>query len=215
MRPLRVLLVDDHGLVRAGLRSLVESTTQASVVGEADSGEEALALMREYSPDIVVMDLSMAGMNGLEATRRLVQSYPEVRVLILSMYANQEYVLNALEAGATGYLLKRAAGRDLAEAIEQVAGGRRYLSPDLVLPVEQRRTQKQGGDPLHQLTARQREILSLIAQSKTTKEIALMLDVSTKTVEFHRAQLMERLKVFDVPGLVRFAVKVGLVLPET
>lgn len=212
----RVLLVDDHALVRAGIRSLLEKLKDVEVVAEAGNGHEALELLPGSGATIVVTDLAMPGLNGLELTRRIVREYPQVRVVVLSMYNTEPYVLQALRAGAAGYLLKEAATVELELAIQAVARGETYLSPSVSQRVVEdfRRRAAAEPDPLEQLTPRQREILQLIAEGHGTRAIAERLHVSVKTVETHRQQLMERLNIYDLAGLVRFAIRVGLVTPD-
>lgn len=216
MSRLRVILADDHTLVRAGLRSLLGQLPEVEVVAETGDGREVLALVPQHRPHIVLMDITMPGMNGLEATAQLRKDYPGVKVVILSMHASEEYVLQALRAGAAGYLLKDSATLELALALEAVARGETYLSPPISRQVVENYLRRVGEDvrPLAALTARQREILQLIAEGASTKEIARRLELSVKTVESHRAQLMERLGIHDVAGLVRFAIRHGLVSPE-
>jgi DNA-binding NarL/FixJ family response regulator len=214
--PISILLADDHTLVRAGIRALVENFPAVTVVAEATDGREAVRLAKEHSPDLVLMDIAMPGLNGLEATSRISKESPKVRVIILSMYANEEYVREAIRAGAAGYLVKRSAAAELEHAITSVARGEKYFSP-LVSTSTTGETDRRGGADrswVERLTPRQREILQLIAERNTTKEIAGILNISIKTVETHRSQLMERLEIFDVPGLVRFAIRVGLVTLE-
>ncbi len=206
---LRVLLVDDHILVRAGIHALLKSLPQVEVVGEAADGREALDLAASLQPDIVLMDIAMKGMNGLEATARLKQEFPNMRVVILSMYATEEHVMQALHAGACGYMVKESATLELERALQTVARGETYLGPQLSRQVIDNYMERVGvgGKPQDALTARQREILQLIAEGHNTKEIAFRLGVSAKTVESHRAQLMERLEIRDIPGLVRYAIR--------
>lgn len=213
MKTLRVLLADDHTLVRAGLRSLLQQMENVEVVAEAEDGRQVLAAVAEHRPDVVLMDISMSGMNGLEATLQLKRDRPEVRVIILSMHATEEYVLQALRAGASGYLLKDSAPLELALALQAVARGESYLSPPVSRQVVESYVQRTGREaqPLAALTPRQREILQLIAEGNSTKEIASRLALSVKTVETHRSQLMERLGIRDVAGLVRYAIRHGLV----
>jgi DNA-binding NarL/FixJ family response regulator len=212
---IRILLADDHTLLRAGIRSLLEKMPGVEVVGEAADGREALSLVKAHSPNIVLMDIAMAGLNGLDATARVIKDFPQVKVIILSMHANEEYVLQTLRSGAAGYLLKDAATAELEMAIQAVARGDTYLSPAIskrVIEDYVGRTSGQKSSP-EQLTSRQREILQLVAEGKTTKEIAFLLNLSVKTVETHRTQLMDRLNIHDVPGLVRYAMRLGLVPP--
>jgi DNA-binding NarL/FixJ family response regulator len=216
VRTLRVILADDHTLVRAGLRSLVEQLKEATVIAEAKDGHEVLTLASEHHPDVVLMDLSMPGMNGLEAALRLKKEQPQIKIIVLSMHASEEYVLQALRAGASGYLVKDSAPLELALALQAVARGETYLSPPISRQVVDSYMQRVGqvDDPLAVLTGRQREILQLIAEGSSTKDIARKLNLSVKTVETHRAQLMERLDIHEVAGLVRFAIRHGLVNTE-
>lgn len=217
-QPLRVLLADDHTLVRAGIRALLEKLPGVHVVCEASDGREVLDQVATCPPDVVLMDIAMPGLNGLEATARLTREFPNVRVIVLSMYLNEEYIRRALQAGAAGYLLKAAATAELATALQCVAHGETYLSQGISprlprgFPRNGLRTWK---SPLDQLTSRQREILQLIAEGRNTKAIAEILAISPKTVEYHRLKLMDRLEVHDVAGLVRFALRVGLIPQET
>ncbi len=215
MTTIRIILADDHTLVRAGFRALFQSIEGIEVVAEASDGREALRLIGVHQPDIILMDIAMAGLNGLEAAARVVQEFPHVRVVMLSMHANEEYVLQALRAGAMGYLLKDASVTELELAIKAVVRNETYLSPAVSKHVVEY-VQRIGGEPnsRERLTARQREILQLIAEGRTTQEIAGTLNISVKTVESHRAQLMERLDIHDVAGLVRYAIRMGVVTPN-
>jgi len=216
MQLIRVLIADDHTLVRAGIRALVENIAGMEVVAEAADGREALALIKIHRPDVVLMDISMAELNGLEATARAVKDYPGIRVLILSAHANEEYVRQALRAGAAGYLLKDGRPPELELAIKAVVRGDVYLSAAMskhVVSDYLRRADVHQSAP-DGLTPRQREILQLIAEGHTTKEIARILHVSVKTVETHRTQLMNRLDIHDVAGLVRYALRKGLVAAD-
>jgi DNA-binding NarL/FixJ family response regulator len=213
MKPIRILLADDHALVRAGISALLKSIPGVEVVAEAADGREALAQVKAHLPDIVLMDISMAGLNGLEAAARIAKEYPAVRVLMLSAHANEDYVKQALRSGAAGYLLKHAAISELELAIQAVARGETYLSPAVskqVIADYIRHVGEEAG-PGELLTSRQREILQLIAEGHSTKEIARILHLSPKTVETHRTQLMERLDIHDIAGLVRYAIRAGLV----
>jgi DNA-binding NarL/FixJ family response regulator len=213
MTKIRVLLADDHKLVRAGIRSLLERLPDLEVVAEASDGREAIRLVEEHEPQIVLMDLAMPELNGIEATRHLTKTLPKVRVLILSIYTDEEHVYQALRAGAAGYLMKGAATEELELAIRTVAGGETYLSPPVskLVIMEYIRRTNVGFSSLERLSSRQTQVLKLIAEGKTTKQIALQLDISVKTVEAHRSALMKRIGVRDVAGLVRYAVKVDLV----
>ena len=211
METIRVLLADDHKLVREGIRSLLEEISGVEIVGEAGDGREAVRLVEKHEPDLVLTDIAMPGLNGLEVTRHLTKTFPQVRVVILTMYADDEHVYLALRAGAAGYLLKAAAREELELAIRAVARGDTYLSPPISKPlIMEHRHGTQVGPP-RGLSSRQTQVLQLIARGKTTKQIALELNISVKTVESHRMQLMDRLEIHDIPGLVRFAIKVGLV----
>jgi DNA-binding NarL/FixJ family response regulator len=216
MTGVRVLLADDHLLVRAGIRSLLGTLAGIEVVGEARDGQEALHLVETLRPRIVLMDIAMPGLNGLEATARIARDYPETRVIILSMHVSEEYAARALRAGGAGYLPKDADVRELELAIEAVARGETYLSPAVSTHVvaDYRRRLAEVPDALARLTPRQREVLQLLAEGHSTKEIAFRLRVSGKTVETHRAQIMDRLDIHDLAGLVRFAIRMGLVSPD-
>jgi DNA-binding NarL/FixJ family response regulator len=216
MNATRVLLADDHGLVRAGIRALIEKIPNVQVVGEASTGRAALELVKSTLPNLVLMDIGMAELGGLEALPRITKDFPGVKVIILSAHANEEYVIRALRSGAAGYMLKDAATAELELAITSVTEDKTYLSPSISRTVINDYLQRVGGpiSPLEQLTPRQREILQLVAEGKSTKEIAYELDIGIKTVESHRLQLMDRLNIHDVPGLVRYAVRSGLVSAE-
>ena len=213
MNQIRVLLADDHKLVRAGIRSLLERLPELEVVAEASDGREAIELVEKLEPQIVLMDLAMPEVNGLEATQHLTRTFPKVRVIILSIYSDEEHVYQSLRAGAAGYLMKGAATEELELAIRSVARGETYLSPPVSKPVimEYIRRTNVGLSSREGLSARQTQVLKLIAEGKTTKQVALELEISVKTVETHRSALMKRIGVRDVAGLVRYAVKVGLV----
>jgi DNA-binding NarL/FixJ family response regulator len=208
---LRVVLVDDHVLVRAGIRALVEAIPGAVIVGEASHGREALALARQHSPDLVIMDISMPELNGIEATEALVAALPRTRVLILSMHAAEEFVRRAMRSGATGYVLKDSVPMELRLAIDSVARGEVYVSPRVSRHLVTALTEGARGSPLAALTLRQREVLQMIAEGKSTKETAAALGVSAKTVETHRAAIMTRLGIRDIAGLVMYAARHNLV----
>jgi DNA-binding NarL/FixJ family response regulator len=213
---MRILLADDHALVRAGIRSLLEKIPGVEVVGEASNGRDALELVRTKLPDLVLMDIAMKELGGLEALPRITKNFPNIKVIILSAHANEEYVIRALRSGAAGYMLKDAASAELQLAIDSVTHDKTYLSPSISRTVIDSYLERVGGpfSPLEQLTPRQREILQLIAEGRNTKEIAHTLGISVKTVEAHRLQLMARLSIHDLPGLVRYAVRSGLVSAE-
>ena len=214
MASLRVLLVDDHALVRAGIRSLLRDIEGIEVVGEAADGAEALAIAVRERPDAVLLDIAMKGMSGLETAARFRELHPGVKVLILSMHASEEYVLQALRAGVVAYLIKDSATAELELALRSVMRGETYLSPAISRQVVEGYVQRVGAaeDPL---TPRQREVLKRMAEGRSTKEIAFDLGLSAKTVETHRAQIMERLGIRDVAGLVRYAMRTRLVPPES
>jgi DNA-binding NarL/FixJ family response regulator len=217
MTVLRVLIADDHLLVRAGIRALIESLGGVTVVGEATDGRELIELAGQLRPDIALLDISMPGLNGLEAAARIREQLPATRVIILSMHANEGYVRQALKAGATGYLLKSADAAELRAALQAVSKGEVFLSSAVSKQVVKAFVDGSADvpSPLEALTTRQREILQLIAEGRSTKEIAFTLDISAKTVETHRAQIMERLEIHDVAGLVRFAIRTGLISADS
>jgi DNA-binding NarL/FixJ family response regulator len=215
MSSLRILLADDHLLVRAGIRSLLEGIEHTSIVAETDNGREAVDLARALQPDLAVMDITMRGLNGIDATAQIRLESPATRVLILSMHSTEEFVTRAIKAGAHGYLVKDCAPEELKTAVQAVMRDEVYLSPRVSRHVVNSLLQgAQGGrreSPLDALTGRQREILQMIAEGKSTKEIAFVLDVSLKTVETHRKAVMQRLGIHDVAGLVVFAIRSGLI----
>ena len=216
MSTARILLADDHALMRAGIRSLLEECAGLEVVGEAADGYEALQLMRELRPDVALVDISMPGLNGLETAARAQKESPRTRVLLLSMHKDEEYVRRALLSGAAGYLLKDADRTELELAVRAVARGDTWLSPGISRVVAAfARGEGAPRGPLELLTRRQREVLQLVAEGHSSKEIAHRLELSAKTVDTHRAQLMERLGVHGVPALVRYALRVGMVRDES
>lgn len=213
---MRVILADDHRLVRAGLRALLQSFENVQVLAECSDGRETLECVERLRPDVLLLDITMPGLNGLDVARRVPKLSPATQVLVLSMHVGPEYVAQALRAGVAGYLIKDSAVAELRGALDALAAGRPYLSPAISQSVLHGflRTGKESSDvgaELNRLTARQREILQLLAEGHSTRAIAARLRVSAKTVESHRSQLMDRLDIHDVPGLVRFAIRVGLV----
>jgi DNA-binding NarL/FixJ family response regulator len=212
MKPIHVLIADDHALVRAGIRALAEKIEGVEVVAEAGNGAEALRLIKELKPDLVLLDITMPESSGFDVLAQQAKEFPEVRVIVLTVHDAEAYAIRALREGASGFLLKSAASVELEQAIETVVRGETYVSPELakksLLEYGKASTDRAR---LDSLSPRQREILKLVADGRSTKEIASHLNISVKTVETHRAQLMERLNIHDVAGLVRFAIKMGLV----
>ena len=214
MSNIRVLLADDHALVLAGIRALVEELGGNQIVAEASNGRDAVALAKQHKPDLVIMDISMQELNGIEATAQIMAEVPATKVLILSMHTTEDFVRRAIKAGAAGYLVKDSAPLDLKMAIAAVLRGEIYLSPRVSRHVVSgflHGKPHQNESSMDALTARQREILQMIAEGKSTKQIAFQLEVSIKTVETHRAALMERLDIHDVAGLVLYAVRHGVI----
>ena len=213
---MRVILADDHRLVRAGLRALLESYDDIQVLAECGDGHECLRQVEHHQPDVLLLDLTMPGLNGLEAARRVPGLSPGTKILVLSMHAGPEYIAQALRAGVAGYLIKDAAVDELRVALSALAAGRAYLSPAISQTVlhgylRSGKAPVDAGAELDQLTARQREVLQLVAEGHSTRDIAARLHLSVKTIESHRGQLMDRLGIHDVPGLVRLAIRAGLV----
>lgn len=211
---IRILIADDHAVVRAGLRLLLEIEEDLEVVGEAGSGEEALRLSRSLKPDVVLMDVVMPGMSGLEATPPILQASPETRVLVLSMQDDPRYVHEAFAAGASGYVLKEAADSEVVAAIREVAAGSRYVHPALgarLVAAEAEARRKAEADPL---SDREREVLRLLALGHTNQEIAKMLYISVRTAETHRSHIMQKLRLSTRAELVRYAISEGLLEEE-
>jgi len=216
MEKIRVLLVDDHTVVRQGLRALLEAEPDITVVGEADTGRQAVQLVAKLSPDVVVMDIAMPMLNGLEATRQIIKQAPNTKLLVLSSYSDDEYVHQLTEAGATGYLLKQTAAADLIKAVREARKGNAFFSPAISKRLlEHYREAFLRGAPVRKrtdlLTSREAEVLQLIAEGKPNKQIAADLCISIKTVEKHRQQVMNKLKIHDVAGLTRYAISKGII----
>ncbi|MGB8646312.1 MAG: response regulator transcription factor [Anaerolineae bacterium] len=214
MTQTRILLVDDHAILRAGLRALLANYPDLLVIGEAGDGAEAIARVNELKPDVVVMDVAMPGVNGLSATRQILQSWPETKILILTQYSNKEYVLPLLRVGAAGYVLKQAVDTDLVTAIRAVARGESFLYPPVAKVVLDAYLQDPAGreqEPYAQLTEREREILILVAQGHSTREIAELLHISPNTVDVHRNRFMQKLDLHSVAEVTAFAIHHGLV----
>ena len=211
MKPIKVLIVDDHTLVRDGIRALLELIADIKVIGEASNGKEALEKVRDLAPDVVLMDLSMPVMNGLEATRRIRKESPNTRVLALTQYDDSEYVIPIIEAGACGFVTKMVAFSELASAIQAASRGESFLSPSAAKALVEERQQKMsaGGekDPYQQLTDREREVLKLIAEGHTGRDIADILIVSPKTVEWYKTSLMNKLNLHNKTDLIKFAIR--------
>jgi DNA-binding NarL/FixJ family response regulator len=209
-RKIRILLADDHAVVRQGFRMILDAQVDMEIVGEAGNGREAIAMSEKLKPDVVVMDVAMPELNGIEATRRMAELAPQSRVLALSMHKDSVYVREILRAGARGYLLKDSIDVDLLAAVRAVAKGEGYLSPAVSEAVLSD-YRKHVTDPLDLLSSREREVLQLIAEGKTNKEIAGLLSLSVYTVDAHRGRIMEKLNLHSTGELVRFAVRQGLV----
>ena len=211
---IRVLIADDHKIMLAGLRSLLEKRPEFEVVGEAENGRKAVKMALENKPDVVVMDVSMPDMNGIEATTQVVEGVPGTRVIALSMHSDKRFVIGMLQAGASGYLLKDCASQELANAILQVAAGRKYLSPEIAGVVIDDFLQGgysgQTATAKTSLSAREREVLQLIAEGWSTKQIASHLYVSIKTIETHRRQIMKKLDLHTIADLTKYAIREGL-----
>ena len=210
MKNIQVVLADDHALVRAGIRALLERIDKVEVVGEAGDGQQALQLIEQLEPDVVLLDLTMPGLSGFEVLKETSEKFPNVNMIVLSVHDSEEYAFHALRSGAVGYLPKSAASTELEEAIERVLRGEKYLSPSIA-PEASLEFSKAVTETPAELTPRQMEVLTLIAHGSSTREVARALNIAVKTVETHRAQLMERLNIHDVAGLVRYAIKKGLV----
>ena len=215
MSQIRILLADDHGVIRAGIRLVLERHAEMCVVGEAADGREAVAGVEKYRPDVVVMDLTMANLNGIEATRQIREAHPKVSIVVLSMHSDEGYVLRALKAGALGYVLKDSTETDLIAAVRAVYTGKSFFSPGVSkLLVDDYARQLQGRkleDSYELLTNREREILQLAAEGKSNKEVAALLNISVYTVETHRKNIMEKLNLHGVPELILYAVRKGVV----
>jgi DNA-binding NarL/FixJ family response regulator len=216
MEKIRVLLADDHTIVRQGLRVLLEAEPDIVVIGEAETGRQAVQLARKLRPDVIVMDIAMPTLNGLEATRQITKEVPNVRLLVLSSYNDDEYVHQVTEAGATGYLLKQTAATDLIKAVHEARNGNAFFSPAISKQlVERYREAVSGGVPVREhgcrLTSREAEVLQLIAEGRANKQIAAELCISIKTVEKHRQQVMNKLNIHDIAGLTRYALSKGII----
>ena len=215
MNPIRILLADDHTVMRNGLRLLLERQPNLSVVGEASDGRETVRAAESFSPDVVVMDIAMPNLNGIEAARQITAARPETAIVILSMHSDESYVIRALKAGARAYLLKDSAEGDLIAAIHAISEGKSFFSPAisriLVEDYMRQLEQKNVEDTYELLTAREREILQLLAEGKTNKEVASMLNLSVYTIETHRTHILQKLNLHNVPELILYAVRKGII----
>ncbi len=219
MELIRVLLIDDHELVRSGIKALLEKSEDIRVVGEAGEGHEALECIKETNPDVVLLDISLPGLNGLEVAAKARKDSPRLRIVFLSMHSNEEYVLQAHKIGASGYVLKQSSTRELELSVRSAKKGETFLSPaisntvvsDYMARLSGGNVRKPGVNPYEVLTSRQREILQLIAEGFSSKEIAQKLGLSINTIEVHRANLMDRLNIHDIAGLVRYAIQTGII----
>ena len=211
MDKIKVLLVDDHAIMREGIRALLALQEDIKIVGEASEGKEAIEKTGQLHPDVVVMDIAMQGMDGLEATRRITKQYPKTKVVVLTQYDNKEYILSAVKAGSTGYVPKSALGSEVVSAIRAVYHGNSYLYPSAAMAlVEEYRHQSKSQDPYDQLTPREREILKLIADGNTSQEVANLLFISLKTVLGHRTKIMDKLGLQNHTELIKYAMRKGL-----
>ena len=209
--PIRILIADDHGVVAEGLKHLIEAQPDMQVVGTVGDGREAVRLAREAQPDVVLMDLSMPELNGADATRAIIERDSRCRVIVLSMYAEREYVRRALKAGASGYVVKRSAAKEVVDAIRAVHKGNRYLSRQLAdTVIDQVLNKTAATDALERLSSRERQVLQMLAEGSAVADIATALSLSPKTVETYRARMMEKLEIRDFAGLVKFAIQHGI-----
>jgi RNA polymerase sigma factor (sigma-70 family) len=215
LKKIRILIADDHGIVRKGLRLQLEQNSSFEVVGEATEGREAVRMAEELAPDVVIMDIAMPNLNGIQATTQVVKKNPQIGVIILSMYSDETYLMRTLAAGAKGYLLKDSADVDLYRAVEVVAEGKPFFSPaiaDTLLEDYMRQLQQRGlQDSYDLLTEREKEILQLVAEGKSNKDVAAILNLSTNTVETHRTRIMQKLDLHSTADIVLYAVRKGII----
>jgi two-component system response regulator NreC len=218
MSPIRVLLAEDHTIVRKGLRSLLDAEPGIEVVGEAEDGRQAIEKVQQLLPDVVLMDITMPVLNGLEATRQIKKLFTQIKVLILTVHSTEEYIFQILRAGASGYLIKQAAVEELISAIQAVHRGDTFLSPSMSRIIHEESSRQAqttaDRDNLARLTDREREVLQLVAEGRSNREIAQLLHVTVKTVEAHRAHVMEKLDLHSTAELTRYAIRKGIIGPE-
>ena len=208
---INVLVVDDHAILRDGIRALLDLNEDLKIVGEASDGKEAIEKVKDLSPDVVVMDIALPEIDGLEATRRIKKKYPQIQVLVLTQHDDKEYVLSAIKAGASGYVPKRALGSDLVSAIRAVYKGESFLYPSAAAALIEKCREQTETEPYDQLTSREREVLTLIAEGHTSRQIAEKLFISVKTVQGHRAKIVEKLGIHNRAELIKYALRKGLV----
>jgi len=214
MRKIKVVVADDHTILRQGIKALLDNQEGIEVVGEAKDGREAIKTIEELLPDVILMDIAMPGLNGLEATRRIKKKFPKTKVVVLTMHANEEYIFQILNAGADGYLVKETAFQDLISAIHAVHKGEAFMSPSISKKVMTDYIQRAQGEEkvgFDTLTTREREILQLVAEGNSNKKIAEALFISPKTVETHRAHIMDKLNIHDRAGLIKYAIRKGMI----
>lgn len=209
---IKIILVDDHRILREGIKNILEDTSDIQVVAEADNGRDAVRLARELHPDIVIMDIAMPDLNGIEATKMITRDTPGIRIIALSMHSDKHYINGIFQAGASGYLLKHSAAKELIEAIRMIYANHTYLSKEISNVVVREFTKKLDEDTNHavSLSIREKEVLQLVAEGKSTRVIAEILFVSVKTIEAHRQKIMSKLNLFTVPELTKYAIKTGL-----
>lgn len=213
MEKIKVLVADDHTILRQGIKALLDNQEGIEVVGEAKDGREAIKTIEEVFPDVILMDIAMPGLNGLEATRRIKKKFPKIKVVVLTMHANEEYIFQILKAGADGYLVKETAFQDLISAINAVCKGEAFMSPSISKTVIHNYMQRAKGEEkagCDTLTTREREILQLVAEGNSNKKIAEALFISPKTVETHRTHIMDKLNIHDRAGLIKYAIRKGI-----
>ncbi len=215
MDKIKILLVDDHAIMRDGIRALLSLYDDIEIVGEASEGTEAIEKTQELMPDVVVMDIAMPGMDGLEATRRIKKNNPEVKILVLTQHDNREYILSAIKAGTAGYIPKKALGSELVSAIRAVCKGESFLYPSAAATLIKDYLRRADEEPYDRLTAREREILKLIAEGHTSREIADRLFISLKTVLGHRTKIMQKVDIHNRTELIRYAMRKGLIGMDT